>query len=106
MNGPTAEKLDWTGVKEAVRVTMQSLPDDKPRFYFGAATPELVFELTSAGVDVFDTSYPYLVTEREHALVFNNIFLKNNFIDKVVEREESYELSLHDQSLRLDMSPL
>jgi len=106
MNGPTAEKLDWGKVKEALQVTMQSLPEDKPRFYFGAATPELVFELISAGVDVFDTSYPYLVTEREHALVFNNIFLKDNFIDKVVQQEKKNELSLHDQSLQFDMSPL
>jgi tRNA-guanine family transglycosylase len=51
---------------------LRLLPRDKPRFFFGAARPELVFRLVAAGIDVFDSTYPCLVTERDAALIFPN----------------------------------
>ncbi|KAL1398647.1 hypothetical protein pipiens_008791 [Culex pipiens pipiens] len=49
----------------------QQLPSEKPRFMFGAFTPQLVLELVVRGVDIFDTSYPYLKTQQNRALNFS-----------------------------------
>ncbi len=72
MNGPASELLNWDEIQPVLVDCVRLLPVDKPRFFFGAARPELVFQLLGAGVDVFDCSYPCLVTEREAALVFPN----------------------------------
>ena len=107
LNGEMAENLCWPEVKEAFLETVQLLPAEKPRFYFGAATPDIVFDLLSAGVDVFDNSYPNIVTERESALVFPNSFKPNAIYDKNCPVTKSkFELSMRDEIFRLDMSSL
>lgn len=52
--------------------TIEALPHDKPRFIHGLHTPEEIFTGIENGVDVFDGSYPYSVSERGVALVFPN----------------------------------
>ena len=65
----------------------------------------------SLGVDIFDTSYPYFVTERESALTFANNFCKLG-IDPPesngngLPEKPSLELSLADTSLKTDMTAL
>ena len=41
-----------------------------------------------AGVDVFDSSYVHLVTDRNRALVFNNVFKKDMIVDKTISSGE------------------
>ncbi|KAL9699427.1 hypothetical protein quinque_002868 [Culex quinquefasciatus] len=63
------------------------LPSEKPRFMFGAFTPQLVLELVVRGVDIFDTSYPYLKTQQNRALNFSfdtsdsNVAARKNELD-------------------------
>ena len=71
-NGPTTEDIEFDSFKSVLMDTMALLPEDKPKMYFGASPPALVFKLVRSGVDIFDTTYPYLVTERDSALVFAN----------------------------------
>lgn len=105
-NGEKAAALRWDDFKETFLATVRLLPTEKPRFYFGPARPDLVFDLLSAGVDVFDSSYPNLVTERENALIFPNKFIKDSPINTGLATIRDFELSLRNPYLRLDMTPL
>ncbi len=107
-NGEKAEMTSWDAIKEAFVETVDNLPKEKPRFYFGPAPPDLVFNLLASGVDVFDSSYPNLVTEREHALIFPNIFKKDLVPEKGILKPERsrFELGLNGEEMKLDMSPL
>ena len=71
------------------------------RYYLGPAHPALALHLVSAGVDVFDTSYPTLVTERDAMLVFPNT-LPGEELEDVVE----VEASLEREEFRTDLGPL
>lgn len=46
------------------------LPTDKIRASMGCWNPVTVLDLIELGVDVFDSSYPYVITEQSQALVF------------------------------------
>jgi len=113
-NGPASENLEFSSIKEVMLETVSLLPPSKPRFYFGAAPPALVFNLVKLGIDVFDSSFPSLVTEKDSALVFPNIW-KNEDDKKfkpgitessVSSPEGSMLLSLSCSSNRLAFSPL
>ena len=69
-HGPDCEKLNFAMIREALEESVELLPSNKPRFFLGPAPPHLVFDLVEAGIDVFDCSYPNLVTERDSMLVF------------------------------------
>jgi queuine tRNA-ribosyltransferase subunit QTRTD1 len=112
-NGPAAETLEWDAIKESFLETIFHLPVDKPRFYFGPAPPDLILELVSAGVDVFDTSYPNLVTDRDAFLMFNNKFSKDGSGDEdnstAVANDEcraKFEQTFDSDEMRLAMRPL
>lgn len=102
-NGASSELVTWEQVGQVFTETVELLPTDKPRFYFGCASPHLVFDMVKAGVDVFDTSFANMVTEREAALVFPNQFPCNNSLQLtpgVVELDMSQEVH------KMDFSPL
>ena len=61
-------------VSSVIKETVSKLPTEKPRMYFGPCSPEQVLGLVKEGVDVFDCTFPYQVTERDNALVFPNKF--------------------------------
>ncbi|XP_043929091.1 queuine tRNA-ribosyltransferase accessory subunit 2 [Protopterus annectens] len=46
------------------------LPEEKPRLIQGVGRPDEVLECVERGVDIFESSFPYLVTERGCALSF------------------------------------
>ena len=54
------------------------LPEDKPRLYQGACDPIMILDLVQAGVDIFESSYAHMVTEKGWALVFKNTLEKVN----------------------------
>jgi len=113
-NGPDSELLKFSSMRDVLAETVSLLPAEKPRFYFGAANPVMVFNLTKEGVDIFDTSYPFLVTERDSALVFPNEWKGDSNAKmtspEVAEAspppEGSMTLSLACSSNRLAFSPL
>ena len=47
-----------------------TLPSEKSRSVFGCWNPVSILKLVQIGIDIFDTSYCYIVTERSSALTF------------------------------------
>ncbi|OBZ84030.1 Queuine tRNA-ribosyltransferase subunit qtrtd1 [Choanephora cucurbitarum] len=52
-----------------VRASTDQLPTEKPRIAYGLATPEGILEGVSNGIDLFDGSYAYKVTEKGRAII-------------------------------------
>ena len=48
---------------------MDHLPKDAPKALFGCLTPETMFQLMRMGVDIFDSSYATMLTEKGQALL-------------------------------------
>ncbi|KAJ2552290.1 hypothetical protein EV175_003372 [Coemansia sp. RSA 1933] len=61
---PFAEKLDL------FRHTMTHLDASKPCYMQGASAPDCVVRAILSGVDLFDSSYPYAVTEQGFASLY------------------------------------
>ncbi|XP_074928213.1 queuine tRNA-ribosyltransferase accessory subunit 2 isoform X7 [Chelonoidis abingdonii] len=59
-----------TKLKLMASVTAE-LPEDKPRLIHGIGKPDEVLECIERGVDVFESFFPYQVTERGCALSFS-----------------------------------
>jgi len=110
-NGEEGEKMAFEEVEVLIKDVLGILPKEKPKMWHGACPPQLVFDLVSLGVDIFDTSYPYFVTERDSALTFANHFCKLG-IDPPesngngLSENQSLELSLADTSLKTDTTAL
>ncbi|XP_019619109.1 PREDICTED: queuine tRNA-ribosyltransferase accessory subunit 2-like [Branchiostoma belcheri] len=56
--------------KNLLKAVLEVLPEDKPRIIHAASRPDEVLEAVECGVDLFDSSFPFQVTERGCALVF------------------------------------
>ncbi|XP_023573394.1 queuine tRNA-ribosyltransferase accessory subunit 2 isoform X2 [Octodon degus] len=105
------------------------LPEDKPRLICGVSRPEEVLECVERGVDVFESFFPYLVTERGCALTFNfdyqpnpeETLLQQNGIQEEVKCEDqikkikttdcnqnvtSFEINLKEKKYKDDFRPL
>lgn len=48
------------------------LPNEKFRILHGCWNPSIVLSMVELGIDAFDSSYAYIVTERGGALIFQN----------------------------------
>ncbi|XP_055629852.1 queuine tRNA-ribosyltransferase accessory subunit 2 [Toxorhynchites rutilus septentrionalis] len=70
-NGSSATEINASSVQQITSSICQSLPQEKVRFAFGAFSPNVLLQLVSSGVDVFDTSYAYLKTQQNRALNFS-----------------------------------
>lgn len=55
-------------------IIKEHLPNDKMKIIFGAWNPNLIIDLINSGVDMFDSSFPLMITERKSALVFDYNF--------------------------------
>ncbi|KAM9036147.1 queuine tRNA-ribosyltransferase accessory subunit 2 isoform X1 [Sarcophilus harrisii] len=105
------------------------LPEDKPRLIFGIGQPDEVLECIEAGVDLFESFFPYQVTERGCALTFSFDYQPNpedtvlqqngkkkeggdnrDHIDKVTTikciPETAFEINLKEKKYRDDFGPL
>ena len=49
----------------------KEVPEDKPRIRHGIMDPLNVLNSVECGIDIMDTSYVYIVTERHSALIFD-----------------------------------
>ncbi|KAG8136778.1 hypothetical protein E2320_005335 [Naja naja] len=56
---------------ELLTSVIAELPEDKPRLIHGIGKPDEVLECIKRGIDIFDSCFPYQVTERYCALSFN-----------------------------------
>lgn len=54
-----------------VYIIKEHLPNDKMKVMFGAWTPSIIVDLINSGIDMFDSSLPFLTTKRKSALIFD-----------------------------------
>ncbi|OZJ04066.1 hypothetical protein BZG36_04654 [Bifiguratus adelaidae] len=55
---------------ELMSLSLQHLPEDKPRVTYGLGSPEEILLAISNGMDMFDGSYPYIITDRGCASLY------------------------------------
>ncbi|KAG0351965.1 Queuine tRNA-ribosyltransferase subunit qtrtd1 [Podila minutissima] len=58
-------------ILKMLKASMDHLPKDKPRLVYGMQAPEDVLRSIALGADLFDTSYPFLLTEDGKASLFS-----------------------------------
>ncbi|GJJ72508.1 queuine tRNA-ribosyltransferase accessory subunit [Entomortierella parvispora] len=58
-------------VLKLLKVSLDHLPAEKPRLVYGMQTPEDVLSSIALGADLFDTTYPYHLTEDGKASLFS-----------------------------------
>ncbi|KAI8142247.1 tRNA-guanine(15) transglycosylase-like protein [Fennellomyces sp. T-0311] len=54
----------------ALRTSIEHLPTNKPRLAYGLSTPESILQGIAHGIDLFDNSYAFSITERGRAITF------------------------------------
>ncbi|XP_003705632.2 queuine tRNA-ribosyltransferase accessory subunit 2 isoform X1 [Megachile rotundata] len=69
-NGPDVRNISTDQIKQVVAHTANLLPPEKLKVSTGCWNPLVVLDLVELGVDIFDTSYPYIATENSEALTF------------------------------------
>ncbi|XP_025232233.1 queuine tRNA-ribosyltransferase accessory subunit 2 isoform X1 [Theropithecus gelada] len=105
------------------------LPEDKPRLISGIGRPDEVLKCIERGVDLFESFFPYQVTERGGALTFSfdyqlnteEILLQQNgtqeeikCVDQIKKMEitgcnqeiTSFEINLKEKMYQEDFNPL
>ncbi|XP_054769986.2 queuine tRNA-ribosyltransferase accessory subunit 2-like isoform X3 [Lytechinus pictus] len=70
VDGVIDQEMDTSTKSEIIQAVLKELPESKPRLLPGISNPCDVLEAVEAGIDIFDSSYPYKVTQRGCALVF------------------------------------
>ncbi|KAG0325605.1 Queuine tRNA-ribosyltransferase subunit qtrtd1, partial [Podila humilis] len=58
-------------VIKLLKVSLDQLPSEKPRLVYGMQAPEDILRSIALGADLFDTSYPFLLTEDGKASLFS-----------------------------------
>jgi len=126
INGESATNLNWEDVEPVLTETLVALPENQPRVFHGPITPCTLLHLVSKGIDIYDATFPWVVAERNGALIFphsmssngserlnETLPLINDPSDEKKEVEEkdedinrSYEINLKDKNFFSDPKPL
>lgn len=96
-NGPEVEFLPFNEVKEVVNYIIQNVPPEKLCSIQGCWNPVMIIKLVQLGVDLFDTSYCRILTERSAAMTFA--------IDET-ENIAPYEINLRHSVYAEDFTPV
>ncbi|XP_020284220.1 queuine tRNA-ribosyltransferase accessory subunit 2 isoform X2 [Pseudomyrmex gracilis] len=98
-NGPSVQNVSSEQVKQVVQHTINLLPADKVRVSMGCWNPTTVLDLIELGVDIFDSSYPYVITEQSKAL---------NFMCDCSDTcaSDEYAISVAEKRYKDDFSPI
>ena len=56
--------------------------------------PDTVLDAINSGIDIFDSSYPYIMTEKGHALVFVHKCSDNEMLP------QGYSIDMNDKRYR------
>jgi len=109
--GPQKEPFNVDDLRTLLIETLAKLPKDKPRLMHGPFDPHTILELVELGIDIFDSSYAYISTERQVALNFR---IKNR--QKIIsdasktrhdqQDKEDSELRLEDLRFKNDFNPI
>ncbi|GJQ71151.1 hypothetical protein Trydic_g1052 [Trypoxylus dichotomus] len=70
-NGPEVEFLTYTEIKDVIDLVVREVPENKLLAVQGCWNPVAIVKMVQKGIDIFDTSYCYIVTERSSALTFS-----------------------------------
>ncbi|PLV60361.1 tRNA guanosine(34) transglycosylase Tgt [Thermotoga sp. KOL6] len=71
---------------EMTEITVEHLPEDKPRYFMGGGSPELILELVERGVDMFDSVFPTRIARHGTALTWKGkLNLKASYNKKSLE---------------------
>ena len=106
-NGPSSETLEFDSIRSVLTDTVGLLPPNKVKCYFGLCSPEMVFNLVKSGIDIFDCSYAYQITERDSAFVFPNKMAKYPTTPEAEFSEIGIEtINLNDSQHRESFTPL
>ncbi|KAH0946504.1 hypothetical protein HN011_003238 [Eciton burchellii] len=97
-NGPEVQDISSEQVKQVIKHTINLLPVDKVKASMGCWNPVTVLDLVELGVDIFDSSYPYIITEQSQALIF--------LCDHDVCANDSYTMSIKEERYKDDFSPI
>ncbi|XP_036913304.1 queuine tRNA-ribosyltransferase accessory subunit 2 [Sturnira hondurensis] len=77
------------------------LPEDKPRLISGVSRPDEVLECVERGVDLFESFFPYQVTERGCALTFSFDFQPNPEDTLLQQNGTQEEIKCVDQTKKI-----
>uniref|UniRef100_A0A8D0DIL9 Queuine tRNA-ribosyltransferase accessory subunit 2 n=1 Tax=Salvator merianae TaxID=96440 RepID=A0A8D0DIL9_SALMN len=85
---------------ELLSRVVAELPEDKPRLIHGIGRPDEVLECIERGVDIFESFFPYEVTERGCALSFSCNYNLDPEAAVLEEDEESDMKGKKDENLK------
>nr|CBN81971.1 Queuine tRNA-ribosyltransferase subunit qtrtd1 [Dicentrarchus labrax] len=71
LDGLQTGSMDQALRTQLITAVTKELPEDKPRLLQGVGRPDEVLECVDAGVDLFESFFPFQVTERGCALCFS-----------------------------------
>ncbi|XP_051538822.1 queuine tRNA-ribosyltransferase accessory subunit 2-like [Myxocyprinus asiaticus] len=122
LDGFHSTTMDQDVRSQLIKATTAELPQEKPRLVLGVGRPDEVISCAEAGVDLFESFFPFHVTERGCALFFNyNILpdpetavLESNGEAPAVkklngngdENMTPFEMNLKDKRYQDDFRPL
>ncbi|XP_026219851.1 queuine tRNA-ribosyltransferase accessory subunit 2 isoform X2 [Anabas testudineus] len=111
VDGFCLDGLQTGSMDQALRIQLTSavtkeLPEDKPRLLQGVGRPDEVLDCVEAGVDLFESFFPFQVTERGCALSFSfdispdpeRAVLELNEEDTAGDMQQNGDLNLNDQT--------
>ncbi|XP_064616447.1 queuine tRNA-ribosyltransferase accessory subunit 2-like [Liolophura sinensis] len=115
--GPKTEDFEFDEIKDILQKTVSALSADRPRLMQGGWRPDHVLSAVSCGVDILDSSYPYIVTERGEAQVFDFKFssskschgISGEITEETKEKTytgASFTIDLKDKRYREDSRPV
>ncbi|XP_011495304.1 PREDICTED: queuine tRNA-ribosyltransferase subunit QTRTD1 homolog isoform X2 [Ceratosolen solmsi marchali] len=70
-NGIDTQNIYFDEIKHVIQHSLNLLPGNKLRIMLGCWNPSAVLDLINLGVDVFDSTYPFMMTEEKKALLFS-----------------------------------
>ncbi|NP_001112368.2 queuine tRNA-ribosyltransferase accessory subunit 2 [Danio rerio] len=129
LDGFHSSAMDQDVRAQLIQETSAELPQEKPRLVLGVGRPDEVISCVEAGVDLFESFFPFQVTERGCALSFNYTIdpdpetagtsastvlecngetpeVKKPSANEDVENMTPFEINLKDKRYRDDFRPL
>ncbi|KAL6261637.1 hypothetical protein P5V15_006725 [Pogonomyrmex californicus] len=97
-NGPDVQNISSKQIKQVVQHTINLLPTDKIRVSLGCWNPVTILDLIELGVDIFDSSYPCVITEQSQALTF--------MCDHDACENNQHIMSIAEKRYKDDFSPI
>ncbi|XP_031828166.1 queuine tRNA-ribosyltransferase accessory subunit 2 [Nomia melanderi] len=97
-NGPDVQNISPQQVEGIIKQTISLLPAEKLKVSMGCWNPLTVLNLIELGVDIFDTSYPYVAAMNAEALTF--------LCDHSTCNNKSYVILFKEKRYIEDFSPI